>query len=111
MVDNLGPALFSTPDIIRRVGSNSDSKVQENVVTSLISTTSSTVVVSSGSANSLAHLSSTPSPSTSSITSNRASLYIYIFVYILKNLYMFKLSFKIYNQRCYFYVFRPNYKF
>ncbi|XP_006611986.1 uncharacterized protein LOC102676589 isoform X3 [Apis dorsata] len=75
MVDNLGPALFSTPDIIRRVGSNNDSKIQENAVTSLISTTSSTVVVSSGSGNSLTHvthLSSTPSPSTSSIASNRA---------------------------------------
>lgn len=90
MVDNLGPALFSTPDIIRRVGSNNDSKVQENVVTSLISTTSSTVVVSSGSGNSLTHvthLSSTPSPSTSSITSNRAGLYTHIFVHTLKSLY------------------------
>ncbi|XP_070516432.1 death-inducer obliterator 1 isoform X2 [Cardiocondyla obscurior] len=34
VADTLGPALFSTPDIIRRVGSNSDGKVTDSPVTS-----------------------------------------------------------------------------
>ncbi|KAG7199222.1 hypothetical protein KM043_018092 [Ampulex compressa] len=39
-VDTLGPALFSTPDIIRRVGSNSEQKIGDSVITTLIPTAS-----------------------------------------------------------------------
>lgn len=38
VADTLGPALFSAPDIIRRVGSNNDPKNTDNTVTSLIAT-------------------------------------------------------------------------
>ncbi|XP_023316748.1 death-inducer obliterator 1 isoform X3 [Trichogramma pretiosum] len=44
VVDALGPALFSTPDIIRRVGSNNDMKVSESF-TSSVSTSSATSTV------------------------------------------------------------------
>ncbi|XP_020293828.1 death-inducer obliterator 1 [Pseudomyrmex gracilis] len=40
VTDTLGPALFSTPDIIRRVGSNSDGKVAENSTTLQTTSTS-----------------------------------------------------------------------
>ncbi|XP_039308232.1 death-inducer obliterator 1 isoform X2 [Solenopsis invicta] len=50
VVDTLGPALFSTPDIIRRVGSNSDGKVTDNPATPTTPTTPfATVVPTSGS--------------------------------------------------------------
>ncbi|CAL1675960.1 unnamed protein product [Lasius platythorax] len=39
--DTLGPALFSTPDIIRRVGSNSDGKIADNTATPITPTTPS----------------------------------------------------------------------
>lgn len=42
----MGPALFSTPDIIRRVGSNSDGKIVENTSTSTISATPTATTVS-----------------------------------------------------------------
>ncbi|XP_033330479.2 protein partner of snf isoform X1 [Megalopta genalis] len=67
MVDSLGPALFSTPDIIRRVGSNGDVKIQENIVTSLISVTPVTSTTTTGNANSVA--STTPASSSSSSSS------------------------------------------
>ncbi|TGZ48700.1 Death-inducer obliterator 1, partial [Temnothorax longispinosus] len=48
--DTLGPALFSTPDIIRRVGSNSDGKVTDNLATPTTPSTSfATVIATSGS--------------------------------------------------------------
>ncbi|XP_072754551.1 uncharacterized protein Pps isoform X2 [Anoplolepis gracilipes] len=46
VVDALGPALFSTPDIIRRVGSNSDGKIADNPGTPTTPTTPSATVVS-----------------------------------------------------------------
>lgn len=50
VADTLGPALFSTPDIIRRVGSNSDGKIADNTATPLTPTTpTATVVSTSGS--------------------------------------------------------------
>ncbi|XP_043591529.1 uncharacterized protein LOC122571618 isoform X5 [Bombus pyrosoma] len=69
MVDTLGPALFSTPDIIRRVGTNGDSKVQENVVTP-----SAAVVSSGNSLMQVTHSPSSSSTSTSPITSNRSGI-------------------------------------
>nr|XP_034189527.1 uncharacterized protein LOC117608463 isoform X4 [Osmia lignaria] len=69
--DALGPALFSTPDIIRRVGSNGgDSKIQENVVTSLISTTPPAVVASSGSGGSIPQFTQSPSSTLTSPVSS-----------------------------------------
>jgi len=51
VADTLGPALFSTPDIIRRVGSSSDGKVPENAaalaIPSISAPSSSSVAVSS----------------------------------------------------------------
>lgn len=50
VADTLGPALFSTPDIIRRVGSNSDGKIADNTATPITPTTpTATVVSTSGS--------------------------------------------------------------
>ncbi|XP_029170673.1 uncharacterized protein LOC114940265 isoform X2 [Nylanderia fulva] len=46
VADSLGPALFSTPDIIRRVGSNSDGKIGDNPATPTTPTTPSATVVS-----------------------------------------------------------------
>ncbi|XP_011269838.2 death-inducer obliterator 1 [Camponotus floridanus] len=46
VADSLGPALFSTPDIIRRVGSNSDGKSADNTATPTTPTTPSATVVS-----------------------------------------------------------------
>lgn len=46
VADSLGPALFSTPDIIRRVGSNSDGKTADNIATPTTPTTPSATVVS-----------------------------------------------------------------
>lgn len=46
VADSLGPALFSTPDIIRRVGSNSDGKTADNISTPTTPTTPSATVVS-----------------------------------------------------------------
>ncbi|XP_012531971.1 death-inducer obliterator 1 isoform X2 [Monomorium pharaonis] len=46
VADTLGPALFSTPDIIRRVGSNNDGKVIDNAATSMTPTSPFTTVVS-----------------------------------------------------------------
>lgn len=46
VADSLGPALFSTPDIIRRVGSNSDGKIADNTATPITPTTPSVTVVS-----------------------------------------------------------------
>lgn len=75
IVDTLGPALFSTPDIIRRVGTNGDPKVQENVVTSLLSTTPPAVVSSGNSLTQATQSSLSSSTPTSSATSNRSGLY------------------------------------
>ncbi|XP_011883520.1 PREDICTED: death-inducer obliterator 1 isoform X2 [Vollenhovia emeryi] len=48
VADSLGPALFSTPDIIRRVGSNSDGKVTDNPTTpTTVSTPFATVISTS----------------------------------------------------------------
>ncbi|KAL2722709.1 death-inducer obliterator 1 isoform X4 [Vespula squamosa] len=44
VADTLGPALFSAPDIIRRVGSNNDSKNTDNTTISLITTIPSTTI-------------------------------------------------------------------
>ncbi|XP_078038332.1 protein partner of snf isoform X2 [Augochlora pura] len=71
MVDSLGPALFSTPDIIRRVGSNGDVKIQENIITSLISVTPVTSTTTANSATSTPALSTS---SSSSPTSSRTGL-------------------------------------
>lgn len=50
VADSLGPALFSTPDIIRRVGSNSDGKITDNPATPMTPSTSfATVISTSGS--------------------------------------------------------------
>jgi len=46
VVDTLGPALFSTPDIIRRVGSNSDGKVADNGATVMAPSTSFATIIS-----------------------------------------------------------------
>ncbi|KAL6440133.1 hypothetical protein ACFW04_003028 [Cataglyphis niger] len=46
VADTLGPALFSTPDIIRRVGSNSDGKIADNIATPTTPTTPSATVIS-----------------------------------------------------------------
>jgi len=48
VVDTLGPALFSTPDIIRRVGSNSDGKVADNTAVMAPSTSFATIISTSG---------------------------------------------------------------
>lgn len=54
VADTLGPALFSTPDIIRRVGSNSDGKVTDNPATPITPSTSfATVISASGSSSSI----------------------------------------------------------
>ncbi|KAK2583804.1 hypothetical protein KPH14_009703, partial [Odynerus spinipes] len=45
VAETLGPALFSAPDIIRRVGSNNDPKSMDNSVSSLMTTMPSTTVV------------------------------------------------------------------
>jgi hypothetical protein len=51
VADTLGPALFSTPDIIRRVGSSNDGKVPENAaalaIPSISTPGSSSVSISS----------------------------------------------------------------
>ncbi|XP_047353608.1 uncharacterized protein LOC124950662 isoform X2 [Vespa velutina] len=44
VADTLGPALFSAPDIIRRVGSNNDPKNADNTVSSLIATMPSSTI-------------------------------------------------------------------
>jgi len=46
VVDTLGPALFSTPDIIRRVGSNNDGKVADNAATAMAPSTSFATIIS-----------------------------------------------------------------
>lgn len=50
VADTLGPALFSTPDIIRRVGSNSDGK--DNPATPMSPSTSFATVISASSGSS-----------------------------------------------------------
>lgn len=44
MADTLGPALFSTPDIIRRVGSNSDGKITDTGTPTTPTALSATVI-------------------------------------------------------------------
>lgn len=49
VADSLGPALFSTPDIIRRVGSNSDGKADNTATPTTPTTPSATVMSTPGS--------------------------------------------------------------
>nr|XP_050852623.1 death-inducer obliterator 1 isoform X2 [Vespula vulgaris] len=79
VADTLGPALFSAPDIIRRVGSNNDSKNADNTISSLIATIPSTTIacgVAKSSAQGTQIISSTNvTTTTSNITQNSDSEY------------------------------------
>lgn len=75
MTDSLGPALFSTPDIIRRVGSNSDGKAAEN--TTLLQTSvsaSSTIPISTVASLSLDTLDSSHATQSASNFNNKKSV-------------------------------------
>lgn len=73
VADTLGPALFSTPDIIRRVGSSSEGKIVDNIGIPTTPTSSATIVSTSSTVPASAVTSLNTSGTGSDTTQNTAS--------------------------------------